>query len=159
MTGDAMFISAATGDYRVRDGSPALKLGFRNFPTDQFGVVSPALKKLARRPRLPKADKAPAPRRAGAPPSGQWLGATVQRLAGQEMISATGMSAAKGVVVLETPKGSAAMKQGLRTMDVILKIGGRTVTTPADLPAPSAGRDIRVDIWRNQQPRTLVMTF
>jgi len=30
--------AAAKGDYRVRDNSPALKLGFKNFPMDKFGT-------------------------------------------------------------------------------------------------------------------------
>ena len=38
---DALFVDPAHGDYRVKDGSPALALGFVNFPMDQFGVKSP----------------------------------------------------------------------------------------------------------------------
>jgi len=34
---DPMFVDPANGDYRVRDDSPALKLGFKNFPMDKFG--------------------------------------------------------------------------------------------------------------------------
>jgi hypothetical protein len=36
---DPKFINATTGDYRVADGSPALKIGFVNFPMDSFGRV------------------------------------------------------------------------------------------------------------------------
>ena len=43
LRGDAMFIDPAKGDYRVRDDSPALKLGFKNFRMDQFGVTSPGV--------------------------------------------------------------------------------------------------------------------
>jgi hypothetical protein len=45
---DAQFIDPAHGDYRVKDGSPALALGFVNFPMDQFGVQKPELKAIAR---------------------------------------------------------------------------------------------------------------
>jgi len=38
------FINPAEGDFRVKEGSPALKLGFKNFAMDQFGVVNPRLK-------------------------------------------------------------------------------------------------------------------
>jgi len=31
-----MFVDPAHGDYRVKPGSPALALGFKNFPMDQF---------------------------------------------------------------------------------------------------------------------------
>ena len=34
---DPMFVDPAGGDYRVKEGSPALKLGFENFPMDRFG--------------------------------------------------------------------------------------------------------------------------
>ena len=50
---DAMFVDPAQGDYRVKDGSPALALGFVNFPMDQFGVTSPRLKAKARTPIMP----------------------------------------------------------------------------------------------------------
>ena len=36
---DPMFVDAANGDYRLRPGSPALKLGFESFDTDQFGLL------------------------------------------------------------------------------------------------------------------------
>ena len=47
---DAQFVDPPKGDYRVKDGSPALALGFVNFPMDRFGVQRPALKALARTP-------------------------------------------------------------------------------------------------------------
>ena len=45
---DAQFVDPAHGDYRVMAGSPALALGFVNFPMDQFGVQKPELKAVAR---------------------------------------------------------------------------------------------------------------
>jgi len=56
--GDAQFVNAAAGDFRVKKTSPALKLGFVNFPMDQFGVQSPRLKALARTPEIPAATTA-----------------------------------------------------------------------------------------------------
>jgi hypothetical protein len=53
MVADAQFVNPAQGDYRVKEGSPALSLGFVNFPMDRFGVQRPALKALARTPVLP----------------------------------------------------------------------------------------------------------
>lgn len=50
---DALFMDPAKGDYRVRRGSPALMLGFRNFRMDEFGVRDPELRKIARTPELP----------------------------------------------------------------------------------------------------------
>jgi hypothetical protein len=39
---DPMFVAPQNGDYRVRAESPALKLGFKNFPMNKFGVLKPA---------------------------------------------------------------------------------------------------------------------
>ena len=47
---DAHFVDPTRGDYRVREGSPALALGFENFAMDQFGVQKPLLKALAKTP-------------------------------------------------------------------------------------------------------------
>jgi hypothetical protein len=35
---DPMFVNPSAGDYSVKDGSPALALGFKNFPMTGFGV-------------------------------------------------------------------------------------------------------------------------
>jgi hypothetical protein len=44
---DPRFVDPAGFDYQVKPGSPALELGFENFPMDQFGVIQPELKRLA----------------------------------------------------------------------------------------------------------------
>jgi len=54
LVGDALFVDPVNGDFRVKDGSPALGLGFRNFPMDRFGVQKPALRAIARTPEIPK---------------------------------------------------------------------------------------------------------
>jgi hypothetical protein len=51
--GDPMFIDPANGNYQVAAGSPALLCGFLNFAMDQFGVVSPRLKVLAKKIPMP----------------------------------------------------------------------------------------------------------
>jgi hypothetical protein len=56
---DALFLGAKRGDYRVAGDSPAIRLGFRSFPTDQFGVRKPELRKIARTPQLPDGGDAP----------------------------------------------------------------------------------------------------
>ena len=37
VTADPQFVAPSRGDYSVKAGSPALTLGFKNFPMDQFG--------------------------------------------------------------------------------------------------------------------------
>ena len=86
---DVMFMDPANGDYRVGNGSPALKLGFRNFPMDQFGVQKPSLKAMARTPQLPKSPKSasePGTMRDGHVVD--WLGAKVKNVIGLGEVSA-----------------------------------------------------------------------
>ena len=47
---DVLFVDPDKGDYRVKSNSPAIVLGFKNFPMDKFGVTNPKLKALARTP-------------------------------------------------------------------------------------------------------------
>lgn len=37
--GDPLFVDAERGDFRVKEESPALRVGFRNFPMNEFGVA------------------------------------------------------------------------------------------------------------------------
>jgi len=52
LASDPKFINPARSDFRVGADSPALKLGFQNFALDQFGVVNPRLKAIARTPKI-----------------------------------------------------------------------------------------------------------
>ena len=54
---DALFVDPEHGNYSVKKDSPALKLGFKNFPMDQFGVLKPELKRIAQVPQLSVASK------------------------------------------------------------------------------------------------------
>jgi hypothetical protein len=154
---DAMFMDPANGDYRVGNGSPALKLGFRNFPMDQFGVQKPSLKAMARTPQLPKSPKSAS--EPGTMHDGHvvdWLGAKVKNVIGLGEVSAAGLPGEVGVVVLDVPEQSEAARSGLRQGDVILRCGGKQVDTLEDLVVACrdipAGRKARLEVFRNQQP-------
>ncbi|MCE5328527.1 MAG: PDZ domain-containing protein [Planctomycetaceae bacterium] len=146
LTGDAMFVDPASGDYRVKEGSPAMKLGFKNFPMDQFGVVSPALKAQASTPRLP------APARAGAdeePETLAWMGATARPVKGYEILSSLGRSEEIGVALTKVPEDSAAAKAGFAPMDVILKISGKPVNSLTALTkAAPPGKTVTISLRR-----------
>ena len=51
---DAFFLDSQNGQFTVRAESPAIKLGFRNFPMHGYGVTSPRLRALARTPDIPR---------------------------------------------------------------------------------------------------------
>lgn len=156
LAGDPLFIDPASGDFRVKDGSPALKLGFENFPMDRFGVRSPRLRALARTPEIPALRGAGDG--AGAAET-RWEGATLRLLLHYEF-SAIGVAAdAAGIFVAEVPEQTPAFARGLRKGDFIQRVHGQPVRTVQDLlhalAGIPAGGKIRLDILRNQQPATV----
>lgn len=128
--GDPMFIDPAKGDFRVKDGSPALKIGFENFPMDQFGVKKPSLKAIARTPEIPPFGAVRSKRAKAVPNKMQWLGATLSDLSGQDF-SAYGVSQADGGVAFSgVVPGSPAAIAGFLNGDLIQAVnGGKTVNT------------------------------
>jgi hypothetical protein len=154
VVGDPQFVDPIRGDFRVKEGSPAFKIGFRNFPMDQFGVKKTALRALAHTPVIPTLRFDP---RAAAPdvPSAQsWLGATLRNLQGEDF-SAFGVAREDGgVQLVDVPAGSAAAQAGLRPNDLIQTINDRKVTHIAGLfTALAALSDAPLDlrVVRSQQ--------
>jgi len=160
LEGDALFMDAARGDFRVQDGSPALALGFTNFPMDQFGVQKPALKAIARTPEMPKSN--PGSRSGRAVPAQQpaqslWE-AVVRDIAGLGDRSAYGLPGEDGVLLLRVPEGSQAARAGLRKDDVILGANGKPVRHIADLRAMltgAGGQGLTLEVHRQQATITL----
>ncbi|MGE5296730.1 MAG: signaling protein, partial [Solirubrobacterales bacterium] len=131
---DGLFVDPARGDYRVKEGSPALGLGFVNFAMNEFGVQKPELRALARTPQLPgQAKEAVAPTSQRDSRVVEWLGAKVRNVVGLGEVSAAGLPGEVGVVVLDVPVGSAAAQSGLRQSDVILRCADQQVNTVDDL--------------------------
>ncbi|HUT88999.1 MAG TPA: signaling protein [Thermoguttaceae bacterium] len=158
LVGDPLFVDAANGDFRVRDGSPALKLGFVNFPMDQFGVRSPRLRTIARTPRIPVV-RMGAGGAASAAAETKWHGATLRELLHYEF-SAVGVAAdAGGVFVAEAPAESAAFAAGLRRSDFIQRVNGRATRNVKEfldaVANVSASEKLKLTVIRNQQPTTL----
>ena len=137
----------------MANGSPALTLGFRNFPMDVFGVVSPSLKQLALQPEIPAlitdssfGDKS-APFR--------FMGGTLKSVNGLGDCSAYGLPDEKGVIILSAPGSSLLAKSGLQKKDVIRSADGKPVSGLKELidicQAGNWKGHIPVKIIRNQQ--------
>lgn len=160
---DALFVNPARGDYRVSERSPALRLGFKNFPMDQFGVQSPRLKARARTPELP-APKATSPA-AASQRDGRvvdWLGGQIKNVVGLGEVSAAGLPGEIGVSVVAAPTDSGLARIGLRAGDVILKCGEQAIGTVKELrqafnDAPGGGK-LKLEVIRAQQRLPLELT-
>jgi PDZ domain len=149
---DAQFVDPAHGDYRVKASSPALALGFVNFPMDGFGVQKPELKAIARTPRMSQsAASAPAARD---PAPASWLGAQVRNVLNEGEMSAFGLPGVTGVLVSDLTAESTLAKAGLRKDDVILSINGAAIADTRSLlhqtQASALGDPLKIGYWRNQ---------
>jgi hypothetical protein len=132
LVGDPLFINPEIGDYRVEEDSPVLKLGFKNFPMDQFGVKKTSLKKIARVPKFPLPDilHDSVPVSAA---KGTWLGATIKAISGEEF-SAFGVRKEDGGIHLITvPPESDAAKAGFQANDLVQFIEDSQIKTLKDL--------------------------
>ncbi len=151
--GDAQFIDPLQGDYRVKEGSPALELGFVNFPMDRFGVTLPRLRAMARTPKLPGSQGTPEQKVSTRDPRAIiWLGATLRNIVGLGDISAAGLPGEIGVNVLDVSVEGVAAQSGLKVGDVILKCGGEKTDSLADFQRilRTAPGTVRLQVWRNQ---------
>lgn len=158
--GDPRFVDPANGDYRVREGSPALAMGFENFPMDQFGVQKASLRAVARTPVLPRlagsrrgqdgTDVAETPL--------SWLGMTLRGLVGEEY-SALGVSKETGgVLVVEAPTGTPAARSGLQKGDLVVTVNGAAVRRAEELLRrvhALAGQNVELTVVRAQQKLVL----
>jgi len=158
ISGDPMFIDPAAGDFRVEEGSPALKMGFKNFPMDQFGVKKPSLKAIVRTPVIPVVSDSEAIIGGMSTAASYWLGVRLHGLEGEEF-SAFGVTKADGgVQLVDVPANSPAAKAGLKSNDLIQALNDRKITGTADLlDAVAALGDAPLDVRviRNQQPQSL----
>ena len=156
---DALFVDPAKGDYRVKDDSPALKLGFRNFPMDQFGVQKPALRAMAKTPQLPSVRANATERTSDRDASVvSWLGAKLKNVIGLGEVSAAGLPGEIGVRVEEVEANTAAERFGFKPNDVILKYGNTVVNAMPDfLKADRAAAEgkLKLEVFRGQQRETL----
>ncbi len=161
ISGDPMFVDPASGDFRVREGSPSLETGFENFPMDQFGVKKPSLRAIARTPKIPELRNMS--QEAAAEPARQlpqWMGMGLQDLEG-EAFSAFGVRKEDGgVQLLAVRPNSGAVRQGLQADDLIQAVNGQSVHNARELLSAAARPEpgpLRVRIIRNQRPVDLLL--
>lgn len=156
---DPLFVDPKNGDYRVKPDSPALQLGFYNFPMDQFGVVDRSLRDEAdliresRRFTAPRSETA----KQRSPEKVQWRGATIKNLTGEAEKSAAGVGNETGVLFVEVPSASEAARTGFKTGDVAIAVNHTPVDTFGDfirLLDTNKGNTVSVTVF-NAVERTI----
>lgn len=156
---DALFVDPEHGDFRVRETSPALGLGFVNFPMDQFGVRRARLKALARTPEIPSLN---GPKSGSDKPLAKrthfiWQ-AQARDISGLGDRSAYGLPSESGVLLLQLQPDSSAARAGFMNEDVVVGCNGKPVKDLASLRGlinVSAGALLQVSVIRKQQPVTI----
>lgn len=152
LVADAMFVAPRQGDFRVKAGSPALALGFKNFPMDKFGVQDPVLKAMAKTPFISEQQTAElSPKRDATIIN--FLGAKIRDVVGQGEMSALGTAGEAGILILEV--GPYLSHVGVRNDDVIVAIDGRKTDSTTDVKRIvsdlQVGQDVQIQISRTQR--------
>ncbi|TAE75328.1 MAG: signaling protein [Verrucomicrobia bacterium] len=155
LAGDPMFVDPASGDFRVADDSPALKISFKNFPMDRFGVKKPSLKAIAKTPVIPEVRIVSGGGGLKAELPLFWLGAPLHGLVGEEFSAFGASKDDGGVQLVKVPSGSAAAMAGLRENDLIQRVNGRKVSGTDDLFAALnavGAAPLKLLVLRRQKP-------
>lgn len=134
LNGNPQFVDAEHCNFQVKETSPALQLGFHNFPMDQFGVTKPSLKAIAKTPQIPVVDVNIKPESVAVQSKiSTWVGVALREPSGDEM-SAFGVAFdAGGVCLTQVLENSEAAKLGFRTGDLIQGINGAKIKIISDL--------------------------
>lgn len=113
------FVDSVGGDYRVKETSKAIDLGFENFAMDDFGVIKPSLRAIAKTPELPTLDISIAPGQQKLEWTYMWLDVLLREPMAQEL-SAYGVAFDEGgVAMTQVQPGSVAAEAGFLSGDLI----------------------------------------
>jgi hypothetical protein len=144
VTANPLFANPASNDYTVATNSPALALGFVNFPMDQFG-----------KPGAPEPD--PISYDAGISPDSDaepLMGAMISSVYDMGIQSVLGAPDLNGVFFESLPYESYAELQGFEQYDLIRTVNGTDVTTKQSFwllyNSIPGGETVECTIYRNQ---------
>lgn len=159
--GNPLFVNPKIGDYRVKDDSPALEIGFKNFEMNKFGVQDSNLKKISKVPDLPNFEISSDIENIDK--EYDWLDAKFKNLHTEGERSATGMNRITGILIVELKKNSVLEKFGLKENDVILKYNRADMDKWADMEREIAksykGENIKITVFRDQKEKIIDITL
>lgn len=153
------FVHPEAGNYEIDTQSDEIfRLGYKNFAMDNFGVISPELKQLAKKPTMSlpvvvtdnNVSKVM-----------EWQGFRIKNLDTLGERSATGMDSEYGVYVVSLINSDDSLHDYLKANDTILGVGGIPVSNldefkkalrKVDLTLP-----LKVLLFRDQHQETVVI--
>lgn len=156
LSGDPLFENPSIGNFSVQSNSPALKVGFKNFTMDQFGVITPSLKAIAKTPVIPSELLdfiAKSPKRKG---ETYWMDAVLYEPKEDEL-SAFGIGFNEGgVALMKLHPDGLLLKAGFKSGDIINAINGKSIKTISNFKQVMASISSNTpayvfEIIRNQQ--------
>ena len=162
INGNPLFENEAIGDYRVKSNSLAFTMGFKNFETTHFGVVSPSLKAKAKQPILPQINPILSGKLAASNTVVKWMGATLYEPKGDEL-SAYGIGFNEGgIALIQIETNSSLLKLGFNSSDIIQAINGVAIKTIANFQqffskSSAIQESYSFEFVRNQQKQKLVI--
>ena len=160
--GDLLFANPQQLDFSVKANSPALKLGFVNFPMDKFWVQSPRLKKIAKTPEIPIIKQLDETDQIVSPII-SWLRADIKSVDSKEEQSAYGLNSPEGVIILNIGRGGIAGESGLKKGDVILEVEGIKVKDLKSflriLKEKNQSKTLNIIVMRNQSEQKLTINL
>ncbi|SEJ45813.1 Right handed beta helix region [Dyadobacter koreensis] len=159
-SGDPNFVGAKHGNYHVKSASPALNIGFKNFPMNNFGVTKASFRKMAAKVDFPVLLNAALEMELQ---ETIWLGAKIRNVNGLGDRSAFGLPDEKGVVLVEIPASSILTKSTLQAGDVIRTANneeaGNVVRLEAIRQQYNWTGKLNLEILRNQQVLKIDVTL
>lgn len=151
------FENPAKGDFRLHADAAAFSVGFKNIAMDRFGVVSPGLKKLAKKVNFPIVM---APAQADEGEIIEFMGAKMKKLTTPGELSATGMDGIRGILVISVAPD--LPKDFFRANDVIISLNNQPTNSLQDLEKARmsvTGTSAEMVIFRNQHMYTKRVAF
>lgn len=150
---DAAFIDPVSGDYRIDEDSPAHRIGFKNFPMDQFGVTKESFRQIARKPDLPNSSITIESVRD--PQIQEWCGVQIKNVTCLGEVSAFGLPGETGVWIVSISEDCGLAQAGLKEADVILEYAEKKINDINDLSklhyVAYSDNPIPITVFRNQR--------
>ena len=159
IVGDPQFIEAKQMNYQVKDDSPAIQIGFKNFPMDKFGVVSEKLKRIVKTPEIPTLRTLA---NSSSTKIHKFKGAKLKNIETLGEQSAAGLPSIAGVALLEVSENSLWAKQGFKKGDVILKCGSLQINDYSQLRHTfdsHESKTLKITVMHNQKKKQLIFKY